>query len=114
MDILAAPAYRVVWCNVWKSYREEKIDFFLWCLVHRINATKHYIGRHSIRHYEAGLIVPFSHRNYEWWCGRYVNDAHEDIQHCQWSCQDSQRTWVWIAKVFGVASRLDSVSISFG
>lgn len=65
MDVPAVAANRVEWCNVWKSYQEEKIYFFLWKLVHRINVTKHYISRCSIRCDEAGLIVPFSRRDHE-------------------------------------------------
>lgn len=34
--------------------------------------------------------------------------------HYRWSCQDSRRIWEFMVKVMEAASRIDSVSISFG
>lgn len=97
MEIRAIPADVLVWQSNWKSYREEKINHFLWQLVHRINATKHYIGVRSNLRNAVGAVIPFARLNPAWWCSRCDSKAHEDILlHCQWLCRDSSRIWMWI------------------
>lgn len=44
MEVKAVPVDSLVCQSTWKKYRGEKINHFLWQLVHRINAMKHYIG----------------------------------------------------------------------
>lgn len=97
--IAGVPSEKIIWESIWKSYREEKVNHFMWQIVYQAFATQHYVGRRSIIKDDAGNIIPFSRADPRWWCVRCPNGAHEDFLHCLWSCPKSEEIWGFIEEL---------------
>lgn len=78
------PRPSLLWNPLWKSYRAEIENCFLWQIMYRIPATDQW------RFPLAGETQP------ETWCTRCQGRALEDVTHCFWACPKSMEIWDWI------------------
>ena len=80
----------VIWTGVWRPYRQDKINHFLWQIVFRTLLTKRYVYLHHMA--EDNLPGDCIRRDDpRTWCQRRHTDAHEDILHMLWGCEESQK-----------------------
>lgn len=104
-ELRGVPRGLSVWNLVWKIFWEEKVNHFLWQIIHRISPMLHYVGHRTTRRDGAGVIIPFHRDDLEWMCPRCNGGYHEDLPHCLWSCVESMEIQEWIRQIMEAASR---------
>jgi hypothetical protein len=89
------PSNEVIWRGVWQPFRDDKVNQFLWQIIYRIPATKHFVFSQGwVRDISRNEII--KRCDSRTWCERCPDNAYEDLVHLFWKCSESQAIWEWV------------------
>jgi hypothetical protein len=94
MEIPGVPPGPDIWKAVWRPYRADGINQFLWQVAYRIPASKYYAITRGwvpeLLEEEDEVILRDDPRM---WCDRCDLHECEDLFHLLWKCPESQAIW---------------------
>jgi hypothetical protein len=106
-QISGVPDTKVITKKIWIPDHEEKVNQFLWQIMHRIPTTRRYIYMHRIvGDIEDGEHIANDDPRMNCLCCNM--NVQEDCYHMLWTYHRTAETWLWVENLIRKARNLDS------